>query len=83
MYSINNIKSMEVIDVNSGAKVGFIKDLIVDCENYKIISLLIPSQKMSWFNKNNNIEIPWENVKKIGVDVILIDGEEYLIEDKE
>lgn len=74
MFAINNLRQMEIIDINSGSKMGYIKDLKVDCEEYRIISILIPSQKSSWFNKNNSIEIPWEKVKKIGVDVILVDG---------
>jgi sporulation protein YlmC with PRC-barrel domain len=40
---------------------------------------LLPTQKSSWFNKNNSIEIPWEKVKKIGVDVILVDGSDINI----
>jgi YlmC/YmxH family sporulation protein len=76
MYSINNLKIMEVIDINTGAKLGFIKDIKIDCEEHKIISLLIPITKNSWFNKFDVIEIPWNKVKKVGVDVILIDGEE-------
>lgn len=74
MYAISNLRSMEVIDNNSGLKLGFIKDFKVDCENYKILSILLPTHKISWFGKNEDIEIPWERVKKIGIDVILIDG---------
>ncbi|OPJ59095.1 YlmC/YmxH family sporulation protein [Clostridium oryzae] len=74
MYSINNIRMMEVIDINSGSKMGYIKDMKVDCEKYKIISVIIPIHKASWLSKVEAIEIPWENVKKIGVDVILVDA---------
>jgi len=74
MFAINNLRQMEIIDINSGSKLGYIKDLKVDCVEYRIISILLPTQKSSWFNKNNSIEIPWEKVKKIGVDVILVDG---------
>ncbi|MGH4119718.1 YlmC/YmxH family sporulation protein [Clostridium sp.] len=80
MYSINNLRQMEIIDINSGSKMGYIKDLRIDCEDYRIISILLPSIKSSWFNKNNSIEIPWEKVKKIGVDVILVDGSEVDME---
>ncbi len=80
MYAINNLRQMEIIDINSGSKMGYIKDLKVDCEDYRIISILLPTQKSSWFNKNNSIEIPWEKVKKIGVDVILVDGSEVNME---
>jgi YlmC/YmxH family sporulation protein len=82
MYSINNLRQMEIIDINSGSKMGYIKDLRVDCEDYRIISILLPSIKSSWFNKSNSIEIPWDKVKKIGVDVILVDGSEVNMENE-
>ncbi|MEW9096139.1 MAG: YlmC/YmxH family sporulation protein [Clostridiaceae bacterium] len=79
-HSINNIRTMEIIDINSGAKLGYMRDFKIDVINSKIISIIIPSQKISWFGKNNDIEIPWEKIKKIGIDVILVDGEEYFID---
>lgn len=79
LYSIGNLKSMEIIDINTGAKLGFIKDLKLDCEEYKIISIILPSQRMSWFGKSEDIEIPWDKVRKIGIDVVLLDGGDFLI----
>ncbi|MEY7999539.1 YlmC/YmxH family sporulation protein [Clostridium sp. JNZ X4-2] len=77
LFSLTNLKDMEIIDVNTGTKLGFIKDLKIDCDEHRIISVVLPSQtsKISLFSKNEDIEVPWENIKKIGVDVILIDGE--------
>jgi len=83
MHSIGNLKTMEVIDVNTGAKIGFIKDLKIDCDGFKILSIIIPALKITWFNKNNFIEIPWERVKKVGVDVILVDGSDFLLATEE
>ncbi|MBU5590917.1 YlmC/YmxH family sporulation protein [Clostridium sp. MSJ-4] len=75
MHSINNIRSMEVIDINTGIKLGYIRDIKIDCENYKILSVLVPIQKNSWFSKMDTIEIPWEKILKVGVDVILVDND--------
>lgn len=80
MHSINNLRQMEIIDINSGTKIGYMKDLKVDCDDYRIISILMPTQRSSWFNKNNSIEIPWEKIKKVGVDVILVDGSDVIME---
>ena len=82
MFAINNLRQMEIIDINSGSKLGYIKDFKVDCDDYRIISILLPTQKSSWFNKNNSIEIPWDKIKKIGVDVILVDGSDVNIENE-
>jgi YlmC/YmxH family sporulation protein len=82
MHSINNLRMMEVIDVNSGAKLGYIKDIKIDCGEHRIISILIPFQKSTWFSKMDSIEIPWSKVKKVGVDVILVEVENYLSEEE-
>lgn len=82
MHSINNLRQMEIIDINSGTKMGYMKDLKVDCEDYRIISILMPTQRSSWFNKNSSIEIPWEKIKKVGVDVILVDGSDVIMEEE-
>lgn len=74
LHSINNLKMMEVIDIDSGTKLGYIKDIKIDCEENRIISLIIPIQKNSWFDKNDFIEITWDNIRKIGNDVILVNN---------
>lgn len=83
MHTINNLKEMEIIDINTGAKIGYIKDFKIDCEDNKIVSIIIPSLKLSWFTKSNFIEIDWKNVIKIGIDVILVDGKELLLSSEE
>ena len=75
MFSINNLRVMEVIDITSGAKLGYIKDIKIDCDEHRIISVLIPFQKNSWFTKFDMLEIPWNKVKMIGIDVILVEGD--------
>ena len=83
MHSIGSLKTMEVIDINTGAKMGFIKDFKVDCDEFKIVTIIIPSMKLAWFNKSNFLEIPWNRVTKVGVDVILVDGKDFLLSTEE
>lgn len=82
LYSINNLKLMEVIDINTGSKLGYIRDLVVDCVDHKVLSLIIPREKGSWFTKNNNMEIQWDKIVKVGVDVILVDADNAILDDK-
>lgn len=77
LHSINSMKNMEIIDINNGRKIGFIIDIKIDCENDKVLSLVLPGESKGWFNKSEEIEIPWEKVKKIGDDVILVSIDEY------
>jgi len=75
MFAINSLKVMEIIDINTGSKLGYIKDFKINCENHKIESIVLPTEKSGWFGKSQDVEIPWEKIKKIGIDVILVDGE--------
>lgn len=76
LYSLANLRTMEIIDINTGAKLGFIKDLKIDCDENKIVSIILPPQtdRISWFTKSEDIELSWDSVKKIGVDVVLVDA---------
>ncbi len=73
-FSLNNLKTMEIIDVSIGAKIGYISDFKVDTDKQRVLSIMLMHTKTSWFSKNNYIEIPWDKIVKIGIDVILVDG---------
>ena len=72
MHSINGIRNMEIIDITSGTKMGFIKDLKIDTVNSRLISLILPGESKSWFGKEEEKEILWSDIVKVGVDVILV-----------
>ena len=69
LFSLNNLRAMEVIDVSEGKKLGLIADVKIDCDDNRILSIIIPGEKTSFFSKSE-----WSDVYKVGVDVILIDS---------
>ena len=72
LHSLNAMRNMEVIDILTGTKIGFIKDFKINCDDNKIISLILPGEIKSWFGKDDEKEILWKDIIKIGTDVILI-----------
>ena len=72
LYSINSMRVMDVIDINNGEKLGNIKDIKIDYENSKIISIIVQELREGWFSKKEDIEIAWKDIIKVGVDVILV-----------
>lgn len=72
LHSINAMRNMEIIDINTGRKLGYISDIKLDCEEDKVQSLILPGESKGWFGKGEEIEIPWGNIEKIGIDVILV-----------
>ena len=78
LHSLSALRNLEVIDVNTGTRIGYIKDVIVDIENKKVSALLLPMSQRRMFSKGEDYELGWDKVVKAGVDVILVDGAEYL-----
>lgn len=76
LSSINGMKTMEVIDINTGSKIGFIKDIKLDNDAQKVISIILPGETKGWFGKSEDIEILWSKIVKVGIDVILVDYSE-------
>ena len=74
LYSVNAIRSMEVIDISTGCKLGYTKDYKIEINEQKITAILLAGATKGWFSKEDDIEIPWEKVIKIGVDVLLVDA---------
>ena len=74
LYSVNAISSMEVVDISTGSKLGYVRDYKVELSTNKVVSLFLPSTSKVWFAKEEDIEIPWEKVIKIGVDVLIVDA---------
>lgn len=74
METILDLQKKEVINVHTGARLGFVNDVLIDIENGKIISIKVPSSTkvFNLFGKDEDFIIPWENIKKIGDDIILI-----------
>ena len=65
---------MEVVDISTGSKLGYVRDYKVDLSTNKVVSIFLPSTSKGWFAKEDDIEIPWEKVIKIGVDVLIVDA---------
>lgn len=76
LHSLNALRNMEVIDILTGTKMGFIKDFKIDCNENKIVSLILPGEMKTWFAKEEETEISWKDIIKIGRDVILISSKE-------
>lgn len=70
-----DFKHKEVININNGKRLGFVQDVCADLETGKITQIIVPGSNkiMNIFSTNNEIVIPWENIKCIGDDLILVE----------
>ena len=72
---ITELSCKEVINVCDGTRYGYVNDVEVDCSCGKIVSIIIHAQGKFFasFSKNDDVIIPWEAIKRIGDDIILVD----------
>ncbi len=74
--SINELKTKEVINVTTGARLGYVADVEVNLETGKLTALIVPGayKMMGFLGREEDITIKWENIKKIGDDIIIIEN---------
>ncbi|MBR6505086.1 MAG: YlmC/YmxH family sporulation protein [Clostridia bacterium] len=70
-----DFKHKEVINIKDGKRLGFVQDVTADLESGIITSIIVPGSNkiLSVFSNSNDIVIPWNNIKCIGDDIILVE----------
>lgn len=75
MY-LSELQKKEIIDINSGKRIGIIIDIVVSQEG-TIKSLIVEERRIKRFTANEERTINWQQIVKIGDDIILIDTKKY------
>ncbi|HCJ57525.1 hypothetical protein SDC9_185231 [bioreactor metagenome] len=75
MFKASELRQKEIINISDGKRLGFVSDVEINMETGIIEAIIIPSEGKLFrvLSKDNDILIPWTEIKKIGLDVILID----------
>ena len=70
-----DFKHKEVINIKDGKRLGLVQDVCADLGTGRITSIIVPGNTkiINLFTQNNDIEIPWQNIKCIGDDLILVE----------
>ncbi len=79
MIKSSQLRALDVINLADGSRLGLVRDFEMDLEEGRITALVIPRPYQNWlqylFGREKDFIIPWENVIKIGRDVILVEAE--------
>ena len=69
------LKMREVINVCTGLRVGYVDDVIINIDSGQILALVVPGRCRFFglFGREDDYVIPWECIKKIGDDIILVE----------
>ncbi len=70
-----DFKHKEVINIKDARRLGYVQDVCADLNSGAITSIIVPGSNkfLNLFASNNDINIPWECVRCIGEDIILVE----------
>lgn len=70
-----DLRNKEIINVEDGRRLGFVCDIEFDMDSGTVSALIVPHKIgfFSFFKKNDEYIIPWDNIKKIGDDIIIVE----------
>ncbi len=72
---MSELQKKDIININDGKIVGRIIDAEINGTDGSLISLIVEKSKYlkTFFSNENDVTIKYEQIKKLGSDVILID----------
>jgi YlmC/YmxH family sporulation protein len=81
MNRTSDFREKEVINVKDGRRLGFVCDVEINLQSGKIEAIVIPGDRR-WFGlvgKDDEYVIPWDRIKKIGEDIILVELDDRFV----
>lgn len=74
---LGELVGKEIVNINNGVRLGVIgeSDLTIDIDSGAICSIILPRRSNfinMWMDKQQMV-IPWESVRKIGEEVIIVE----------
>ena len=71
---ITDLSYKEVIHLESGQRLGYVRDAEIDPNTGKVVSLVIPG-RLKWLGllgREPETVIPWERIHRLGADIIFV-----------
>ncbi len=72
---LSDLQSKEIVNTIDGRNIGTIIDVKIDERTGSILSFVVePTNKkmLSFLNRGEDKEVSWQNIERIGEDVILV-----------
>lgn len=71
---LSELQNKNIVNVSNGKNIGNIIDVNIDYQSGNIKSFIIESKGsiLTFLNKDNDMEVKWNDIQKIGEDVILV-----------
>lgn len=78
---LSDFRKKEVINITDGKRLGFVDDIEIDIDTSSVDSIVIPGpwRFFRFWGRESEYIIPWERIKKIGQDIVLVEMDERFI----
>ena len=75
MLRLSDLRQRDVINVADGRKLGWVDDIEIDEEDGQITALILPGgpRWFGLFGRDREVVVPWDQILRIGEDVILVE----------
>ena len=72
----SELRNKEIIHVCEGTRLGYLNDVCIDTDTGRVTAIMVPGpcRFLGLFGREDDYVIPWLCVKRIGDDLILVDG---------
>ena len=73
--TLSELRTKEVIDVHDGRRLGRVMDLEFCISDSRVTALVVPAETTFWQSMRGErcgLVIPWDHIRRIGDDVILV-----------
>ena len=72
---VTELHCKEVICVADGRRLGFVTDVEVELPKGNVVAIVVPGpcRFLGIFGRRDDFVIPWNCIRKIGPDIILVD----------
>ena len=75
----SELRELEVVNVCTGKRLGYVCDFVIDTNCGRITALVVSEAFFTLSGSKNTLCIPYENVECIGADVILVKVDERIM----
>ena len=74
-HRFTDLHCKEVICICDGRRLGYVTDAIVELPEGRINAIVVPAPCRIWgvLGHRDDFVIPWNHIKRIGPDIILVD----------
>ncbi|KAB8138663.1 YlmC/YmxH family sporulation protein [Gracilibacillus oryzae] len=81
MITLSSMQMKDIIYIEDGTKLGHLTDIEINVDYGRIVNLIVAtkSKVLGVFGEEREVIIPWENVMRIGQDVILVKKSNFYI----